>query len=71
MAGWSDSYENESNSQSFVNHPDALHMAAAQNELLRALGSSLRIADDATYDDALNGGQAWRLYFSSYNMFLG
>ena len=68
VAGWSDSYENESNSQSFVNHPDALHMAAAQNELLRALGSSLRIADDATYDDALNGGQAWRLYFSSYNM---
>ena len=68
VAGWSDSYENASNSQSFVNRPDALHMSAAQNRLLAALGSSLRIADDATYDDSLNGGQAWRLYFSTYNM---
>ena len=42
-------------------------MAAQQNKLLKALGSSLRIADDATNDDSLNGGQSQRLYFSTYN----
>ena len=46
-------------------------MAATQNEVLAALGSSLRISDDATYDDvrsAADGVDKWRLYFSSYNM---
>lgn len=42
-------------------------MAAQQNKVLQALGSSLRIADDATHDDNLNGGQSQRLYFSTYN----
>ena len=39
--------------------------------MLAALGSSLRISDDATYDDvrsAADGVDKWRLYFSSYNM---
>ena len=43
-------------------------MAAQQNRILSALGSSLRISDDGTRDDVLNGGQIPRLYFSTYNL---
>ena len=67
LAGWSDNYENYDVIQG---NPDIKHMAATQNELLAALGSSLRISDDATYDDvrsAADGVDKWRLYFSSYN----
>ena len=61
LAGWSDYYE------SYAKFPAADHMAAQQNKVLEALGSSLRIGDDATNDDKLNGGQTQRLYFSTYN----
>ncbi len=67
LAGWSDHYED---------FPDALpkdfkHMSEAQNEVLAALGSSLRVNDDATYDDVYSkkdGCDPWRLYFNTYNM---
>ena len=66
LAGWSDNYEN----YSVIQDNDAIkHMAATQNELLAALGSSLRISDDATYDDvrsAADGVDKWRLYFNTY-----
>ena len=68
LAGWSDNYENYPIIQS---NPAIKHMAATQNEVLAKLGSSLRISDDATYDDvrsAADGVDKWRLYFSSYNM---
>ena len=68
LAGWSDNYENYPIIQS---NSDIKHMAATQNEVLAALGSSLRISDDATYDDvrsAADGVDKWRLYFSAYNM---
>ena len=68
LAGWSDNYENYPIIQ---NNPDIKHMAATQNEVLAKLGSSLRISDDATYDDersAADGVDKWRLYLSSYNM---
>ncbi len=65
LAGWSDNYENY---DAIKNNADAVHMAATQNALLEALGSSLRISDDATMDDSLNGGQSQRLYFNAYNM---
>ena len=68
LAGWSDNYENYPIIQ---NNPAIKHMAATQNEVLAELGSSLRISDDATYDDvrsAADGVDKWRLYFSSYNM---
>ena len=68
LAGWSDNYENYPVIQ---NNPAIKHMAATQNEVLAALGSSLRISDDATYDDvrsAADGVDKWRLYFSDYNM---
>lgn len=68
LAGWSDNYENYDVIQ---NNPDIKHMAATQNEVLAKLGSSLRISDDATYDDvrsAADGVDKWRLYFSTYNM---
>ena len=68
LAGWSDNYENYPIIQ---NNPNIKHMAATQNEVLAELGSSLRISDDATYDDersAADGVEKWRLYFSSYNM---
>ena len=61
LAGWSDYYE------SYKDFPEADHMAAQQNKILEALGSSLRISDDATVDDTLNGGQSQRLYLSTYN----
>ena len=65
LAGWSDNYEN----YSVITGNSAIkHMSTTQNEVLAALGSSLRINDDATVDDSLNGGQAQRLYFSTYNM---
>ncbi len=61
LAGWSDYYEH------YDSFPAEDHMAAQQNRILAALGSSLRIGDDATNDDELNGGQTQRLYFSTYN----
>ena len=61
LAGWSDYYEH------YAAFNAADHMAAQQNKVLKALGSSLRIGDDATNDDKLNGGQTQRLYFSTYN----
>ncbi len=66
LAGWSDNYENYSVIQ---DNTAIKHMAATQNEILETLGSSLRIADDATYDDvrsAADGVDKWRLYFNTY-----
>ncbi len=66
LAGWSDNYENY---DVIKNNPETMHMAATQNAVLEALGSTLRIADDATYDDvrsAADGVDKWRLYFSTY-----
>ena len=54
LAGWSDNYENYDVIQ---NNPAIKHMAATQNEVLQALGSSLRISDDATYDDVRSAGR--------------
>lgn len=61
FAGWSDYYE------SYSAFPAEDHMAAQQNKVLEALGSSLRISDDGVNDNVLNGGQTQRLYFSTYN----
>jgi len=66
LAGWSDHYENYPDVASIAGMKANEHMAATQNAVLEALGSSLRIGDDATYDDAHNGGQAYRLYFNTY-----
>ena len=61
VCGWGDNYEN-------YNLPEGTkHMAATQNELLAALGSSIRLGDDEVMDDELNGGQTQRLYFNAYN----
>ncbi len=67
FAGWSDWYENYPDVPSIAGMTAEQHMAATQNAVLEALGSSLRITDDATHDDALNGGQTQRLYFNAYN----
>jgi hypothetical protein len=65
FCGWSDLYEN------YKKFPAEDHMAAQQNKVLEALGASLRISDDGTYDDVLNAGGSEankaRLYFSTYN----
>ena len=68
LAGWSDNYENYDVIQ---NNP--CHQAHGRDPERRSggPGSSLRISDDATYDDvrsAADGVDKWRLYFSSYNM---
>ena len=67
LANWSDHYENYPDVASIAGMTADQHMAATQNAVLVALGSSLRMGDDATYDDSYNGGQAYRLYFNSYN----
>ena len=67
LAGWSDNYENYPVIQT---NSAIKHMAETQSDVLQALGSSLRISDDATYDDvrsAADGVDKWRLYFSTYN----
>ena len=61
LCGWGDFYE------SYSEFPAEDHMAAQQNKILAALGSSIRISDDETKDDTYNGGQSQRLYLSSYN----
>ncbi|MCF0138332.1 MAG: S-layer homology domain-containing protein [Oscillospiraceae bacterium] len=61
LCGWGDYYE------SYAEFTQSEHMSAEQNKVLAALGSSLRISDDETKDNAHNGGQAQRLYLSSYN----
>ena len=61
ITGWGDYYE------SYASFPAEDHMAAQQNKLLAALGSSLRVSDDEIRDDSYNGGQSQRLYLSSYN----
>ncbi len=68
LAGWSDHYENypEVFGTNNANLTADKHMAAQQNAILEAMGSNLRIGDDATYDDTYNGGQAYRLYFNTY-----
>ena len=60
LSGWSDYYE------SYASFPAEDHMAAQQNKILEALGSSLRISDDGVNDDSLNGGQTQRLYLNTY-----
>ena len=62
LAGWGDYYE------SYQDFPAGEHMAAQQNLILEALGSSLRISDDELKDDQHNGGQPQRLYLSGYNL---
>ena len=65
VAGWADHYENY---PVITGNPDIVHMAATQNTILEALGSSLRIADDTASDNVLNGGDSnRRLYLSTYN----
>lgn len=61
ITGWGDNYE------SYKSFTASDHMAAQQNKLLAALGSSIRVSDDEIKDDSYNGGQNQRLYLSSYN----
>ncbi len=65
LCGWSDLYE------SYKAFPAQDHMAAQQNKMLEAIGSSLRIADGGAYDDVLNAGGSEankaRLYLTTYN----
>ena len=46
--------------------PDG-HTAAQLNKLLEGIGATLRINDDEAYDDDNNGGQAYRLYPTTFN----
>ena len=42
--------------------------ATEQNKLLSAIGSTLRLNSDEVMDDKNNGGQAYRLYPTNFNM---
>ena len=61
VCGWGDNYEN------YDAVKTAKQMAETQNELLAALGSSIRLGDDEIMDDELNGGQSQRVYFDAFN----
>ncbi len=61
VCGWGDNYEN------YEAVKTAKQMAETQNELLAALGSSIRLGDDEIMDDELNGGQSQRVYFDAFN----
>ncbi len=61
VCGWGDNYENYDTVRT------AKQMAQTQNELLAALGSSIRLGDDEAVDDVLNGGQSQRLYLDAFN----
>ena len=62
VAGWSDLYEN----YNYVESGLVNHMAGQQNALLAAIGSNLRIGDDATADEVLNPSpNQYRLYFEN------
>lgn len=43
------------------------HMAELQNDVLTAIGSTLREGDDEVIDDNNNGGQGYRLYPTEFN----
>lgn len=44
------------------------HMSELQNEVLAAIGSTLRASDDQAIDEVKNGGQPYRLYPTEFNM---
>ncbi|HWT74389.1 MAG TPA: InlB B-repeat-containing protein [Mobilitalea sp.] len=44
------------------------HMAELQNDVLAAIGSTLREGDDEVMDDDKNGGQPYRLYPTEFNL---
>lgn len=70
LTGWGDYYESYTKYTDNTPHtlPAEQHMAAQQNNILRAIGASLRLSDDEIKDDTNNGGQAMRLYLTNYNM---
>lgn len=43
------------------------HMSELQNEILAAIGSTLREGDDEVMDEVSNGGQPYRLYPTEFN----
>ncbi|MFL0248746.1 bacterial Ig-like domain-containing protein [Candidatus Clostridium stratigraminis] len=55
-----------------LNNADAntpkMNMAELQNQVLSAVGSTLREGDDEVIDDDTNGGQGYRLYPTEFNM---
>lgn len=64
VAGWGDYYE----SYNYCPKDANMQMSAQQNNLLAAIGSSLRVADDEAKDnDNKPGNNAARLYLDDYN----
>lgn len=64
VAGWGDYYE----SYAYCPKDANMQMSAQQNNLLAAIGSSLRVADDEAKDnDNKPGNNAARLYLDDYN----
>ncbi len=71
VTGWGDYYESYSNLKSDFSFTADQHMAAQQNKLLEAIGSTLRIADDEAKDNDNNpGSNAPRLYLTDHNNFV-
>ena len=64
VAGWGDYYE----SYAYCPKEPGMQMSAQQNNLLAAIGSSLRVADDEAKDNVNKpGSNAARLYLDDYN----
>lgn len=64
VSGWGDYYE----SYNYCPTEPGMQMSAQQNNLLAAIGSSLRVADDEAKDNVNKpGSNASRLYLDDYN----
>ena len=70
LTGWGDYYESYTQFSDGTLHtlPADQQMSAQQNQILKAIGSTLRISDDEVKDDVNNGGQPQRLYLKNYNL---
>ncbi len=70
VTSWGDYYEGYTKYSDGTSHslPVDQHMAAQQNKLLSAIGTSLRVSDDEIKDNDNNGGQPQRLYLTNYNL---
>ena len=68
VSGWGDFYESYANVMAAMSPSE--HMAAQQNALLQAAGSSLRVGDDEAKDNVSHGSDSTaRLYLTFYNGF--
>lgn len=70
LTGWGDNYESYDAYSDGTSYtlPASDHMSVQQNNILSAIGASLRLSDDEVKDNTNNGGSAQRLYLKNVNL---